>query len=224
MGQPVTVACDGRCEKAWGSHRRPRLQLGYALADFAYLADDELGDAPVDPGTHEGDEAKPTSPEQRLNKWCVRECERSVMVDRNDEATTSIDLPDFSRRRHNMAPSVRRTFTPEIPDTWEPFIGALPIDIDPEKIRWDEDIWSARYRPNPNWNIWIDGGKDLSTWQCTLAQTFPAKDGGLERDHLRLMRDFVETPEQVQAWIDRAVVIAARAEAEDRKRAAEEKT
>ena len=100
---PVAVVCDAKCNKAWGITGRPREQLSEDVDDFAYLSDVELGDAPRDPGTWEGGHGKPVRPEDRMNKWCVRECERSSMYppapgDRFDELV----LKDFSKRRFNM--------------------------------------------------------------------------------------------------------------------------
>ena len=77
-GQPAALACDGACSKAWGINNRPRLQLSDDVDDYEYLSDNDLGDAPLDPGTYEGGCAKPVDDSQRLNKWCVRECERCV--------------------------------------------------------------------------------------------------------------------------------------------------
>src|ERR1043166_4419706 len=82
-GQRAKVACDGNCSKAWGNSRRPRVQLSDNVDDYAFLADGERGDAPVEPGTYEGlaMEAKPTNatgPDD-VNRWCVRECERMAM-------------------------------------------------------------------------------------------------------------------------------------------------
>lgn len=59
----MRVMCDRNCGKAWGINARPRVQLSDDPDDFAYLADDELDDAPVDPGTREGDVAKPLTPD-----------------------------------------------------------------------------------------------------------------------------------------------------------------
>ena len=107
FGNPRTVACDGNCRKAWGICARPKLKLGDDDDDFAWLADDELGDAPADPGTYEGDHAKPESPND-MNKWCSRECERSDVVDRG----APIKLHDFSQRllnqpwKHGETPNV----------------------------------------------------------------------------------------------------------------------
>ena len=58
FGQKTRIACDGKCEKAWGINNRPRVQLDKNnIDDFAYLSDDELGIAPVNPGTYEGYDA-----------------------------------------------------------------------------------------------------------------------------------------------------------------------
>ena len=89
-GQTAKVACDEKCNKAWGN-KRPRVFLdineteiftsfdpdidGVDPDNFAYCSDDELGDAPINPGTYEGfeDAAKPSNKEEIGNKWCVRE-------------------------------------------------------------------------------------------------------------------------------------------------------
>ena len=98
-GQPAVVDCDRKCRKAWGMNNRPRTQLSDDPDDYVFLADGELGKAPKDPGTCEGGEAKPgnkhTGP---LNKWCVRECERCVMADPNEELV----LPDFDNPKPNI--------------------------------------------------------------------------------------------------------------------------
>lgn len=111
FGQPATHACDGKCSKAWGRNGgRPRVQIGDHVDDYAYLADDELGEAPVDPGTYEGDHAKPAHAKgpDDINKWCVRECERSWMnpPGRPDAVP---ELPDFSGRFYNIAPHRRES-------------------------------------------------------------------------------------------------------------------
>jgi hypothetical protein len=113
FGQPATHACDGICTKAWGINGRPSIPSRAERdasdnPDYAFLADDELGEAPVDPGTYEGGHAKPimaTGPEH-INKWCIRECERSWMSPRGqpDAAPT---LPNFSTRLYNIAPNKR---------------------------------------------------------------------------------------------------------------------
>lgn len=107
--QPCTVACDGKCSKAWGINQRPRKYLsgdpdeaetakewGRRADDFVWFADDELGEAPEDPGTYEGGHAKPLGPHE-MNKWCTRECERSVLVGRGEPIT----LRDFDNPTPN---------------------------------------------------------------------------------------------------------------------------
>lgn len=69
--------------------------------DYAYLADDELGDAPEDPGTYEGDDAKPINKIGIPNKWCVRQCERCAMS-HPGEWNKPLPLPDFSNRVYNI--------------------------------------------------------------------------------------------------------------------------
>ena len=94
------LACDGNCAKAWGT-RRPHIQLSDDIDDVVYMADWELGDAPSDPGSYEGVHGKPdigNGPE-RQNKWCARECERSVYVPPDQEPTAA--LPNYSRRIFN---------------------------------------------------------------------------------------------------------------------------
>lgn len=103
-GKTRLLACDGRCEKAWGINRRPREELDPDNPDnFAWLADHELDTAPEDPGTYEGDEAKPAPDKKLESKWCARECERSVIVDPGADVT----LCDFSQRYYNRKPHTR---------------------------------------------------------------------------------------------------------------------
>jgi hypothetical protein len=101
FGQPGVVICDARCDKAWGINHRPQVQFSDDPDDTAFLSDAELGEAPADPGTYEGGCAKPTEPSERLNKWCVRECERSAMSKsgRGDEV---VEARDFSCRLYNQ--------------------------------------------------------------------------------------------------------------------------
>lgn len=127
FGQACTLACDANCAKAWGINNRPQIYVddpeqkvyGHGFTDSRYpqtnvnwdmddhadLADGELGVAPINPGTYEGGHAKPQSEGERLNKWCARECERSVIVDEGE----AIELPDYSVRRYNKAPHTRET-------------------------------------------------------------------------------------------------------------------
>lgn len=99
FGKELVLTCDAMCWKAWGINNRPQVQLSEDPDDFEYLADDELGEAPTDPGTYEGMDmqGKPTRPTERLNKWCARECERSVKVEPGKE----YGLPSFVQRLRN---------------------------------------------------------------------------------------------------------------------------
>lgn len=97
--QPMIVSCDRKCHKAWGSISRPSIPLSDDPDDVVFLADDELGDAPADPGEYEGGHGKPRSPDHFPNKWCVRACERCVMH-RPDEPPKRAH--DWSQRLFNM--------------------------------------------------------------------------------------------------------------------------
>jgi hypothetical protein len=94
----VTLACDGKCGKAWGLSNRPKIEFDpNEPDDVAWLADSELSDAPVQPGTWEGGHGKPRDPSQ-MNKWCARECERSGIF----EPGEPIMLTDYSTRHYNQ--------------------------------------------------------------------------------------------------------------------------
>lgn len=90
-GKRCVLACDGKCHKAWGANNRPRIAFDDE-DNYAYLPDDDVLEAPIDPGTYEGTDGKPRTPEPRLNKWCARECERSVIT----EVGKPIVLREFS--------------------------------------------------------------------------------------------------------------------------------
>lgn len=97
FGQNVVLSCDGKCSKAWGMQCRPRVQVDPSNDDsFFWPSDNELGEAPGDPGTYEGECAKPENPDG-MNKWCARQCERSRISDPGRPKP----LPDFSRRLYN---------------------------------------------------------------------------------------------------------------------------
>ena len=113
--QTAAVVCDENCAKAWGRSKRPlRYFSGDPMADglsakeqdrrrddYVYLSDSDLGQAPVDPGTTEGDHRKPRTLEQRMNKWCVRECERCAMSEPG-QWREALALPDLENPRPNM--------------------------------------------------------------------------------------------------------------------------
>ena len=100
-GKRFLLVCDNRCDKAWGHNQREKVMLGKEGDDeyddnYEYLADDELGTAPIHPGSSEGGQIKPQDDENKLNKWCCRECERSQMIPMDSP------LYDFSKRVKNI--------------------------------------------------------------------------------------------------------------------------
>jgi hypothetical protein len=100
-GQPAKVNCDGRCDKAWGHNSRPKIYDPKGDEnDYYEPADHELGTAPTDPGTYEGDHAKPLSPDDFPNKWCVRECER-CNISEPGKSAEPLEVKDWSRRHSN---------------------------------------------------------------------------------------------------------------------------
>lgn len=101
FGQPAKVNCDRNCAKAWGINNRPKVQLSDDPDDYEFLADHELGDAPKDPGTYEGRDAKPLSPDVFPNRWCIRECERCAMS-HPEQWDLPLELPSFAERRPNI--------------------------------------------------------------------------------------------------------------------------
>lgn len=102
FGIKAKIVCDQKCNKAWGINSRPKLEFDEnEPEDYAFLADDELGKAPEDPGTYECNCGKPTDKNQIPNKWCVRECERSA-ISKPYESHLPLELPDFSKRFYNL--------------------------------------------------------------------------------------------------------------------------
>ena len=99
--QPAKIGCDEKCNKAWGSAGRPKIQLSDNEDDYVFLADGELGEAPVNPGTYEGEHAKPLTLAEAPNKWCARACER-LSMSKPGESDQPLKLKDFSRRRYNF--------------------------------------------------------------------------------------------------------------------------
>lgn len=92
-GDYIALACDGKCEKAFGINHRPKVILDENNEDdYYFLADHEVGIAPVDTGVYEGGHAKPT--DKQHNKWCWRECERSVKGGNK--------IQSFDGRRYNI--------------------------------------------------------------------------------------------------------------------------
>jgi hypothetical protein len=99
FGKPMIIGCDGECAKAWGVSNRPRVQISENPDDYYFLADSEVGTAPDDPGTYEGGHGKPTHSDERLNKWCSRQCERCVSA----RVGSALSFPNFLVRRYNIA-------------------------------------------------------------------------------------------------------------------------
>lgn len=125
-GFRVRFVCDRKCEKAWGMNSRPRKEMvevsqeGLELMTEAsifrgddlheYLADGELGEAPENPGTYEGDDRKPLPPVDSHNRWCVRECERCETADPGKP----LYVHDFSRRVPNLQVEYLAQHHPEL--------------------------------------------------------------------------------------------------------------
>jgi hypothetical protein len=101
FGRPLVIACDGKCEKAFGRNGRPYIQLSEDKDDICWLHDGEVEVAPESGKTNvysEGGHMKPSTPDEKLNKWCFRECERCVSV----EPGEPIKLKDWSKRVYNQ--------------------------------------------------------------------------------------------------------------------------
>lgn len=129
FGEKAVVACDMKCNKAWGIPGRPHIYLqdpkqeiyglgykegmlwmddeGFDENDIVFLSDDELGDAPYETGTWEGGHGKPTIEEMKKydhNKWCVRACERCGITEKGNP-DGEIKIKDWSKRRYNIPSS-----------------------------------------------------------------------------------------------------------------------
>jgi hypothetical protein len=120
FGNPVILACDGRCDKAWGICCRPKKYFFAGSTDprqllkgeqpedyddYVYLSDSELHTAPEKPGTWEAEGTKPSGtplgPEDifKMNRWCARQCERSRLLKLGEP----IALPDFETCEPNKS-------------------------------------------------------------------------------------------------------------------------
>lgn len=99
----MILACDKKCDKAWGISKRKNILLDIEDEDdIAFLSDNELGVAPLNPGTYEGGDGKPIDECELLNKWCCRECERSSLFN-IDEEDIDKKLKDFSNRLYSIS-------------------------------------------------------------------------------------------------------------------------
>ncbi len=101
FGAPAIVRCDENCAKAWGINSRPSVKLSDDPDDFAWLPDNELEIAPIDPGTMEGEDRKPIDLLNIPNKWCVRECERCIMS-HPDKYNDPKKVRDLNKRVYNQ--------------------------------------------------------------------------------------------------------------------------
>ena len=125
FGRTTKVICDNNCRKAWGICLRPSIYFnalgvpvgvrteqgmgGFEPEDWdndAYIPDYLLGEAPDNPGTSEGFQYKPSWKDNdpaKINKWCVRQCERNAMeCHPDDPRQVSLELPDFNDYRFNI--------------------------------------------------------------------------------------------------------------------------
>lgn len=99
FGKKVIVCCDGNCKKAWGVNSRPRIPLSDIEDDYWALPDNQLGEAPADPGTYEDGHAKPLDASHFPNKWCVRQCER---CERSESASIQPEPHRWTHGEYNM--------------------------------------------------------------------------------------------------------------------------
>lgn len=100
FGRPLIIACDGKCEYAFGVNGRPYKQLSEDPDDIVWLSDEEAGLAPVSGKTctiAEGNDCKPSNEHEVLNRWCYRECERCVGAEPGEK----IELKDWNSRVYN---------------------------------------------------------------------------------------------------------------------------
>jgi hypothetical protein len=101
-GQQVLLRCDGRCDKAFGINGRPQRSLSDDEDDYVFLSDAEVGEAPppgktvgMSEGGHMKPSATPLTDPSQMNKWCARECERSILTETNEP------IPDLSNPQPN---------------------------------------------------------------------------------------------------------------------------
>ena len=105
FGEQVVLACDGRCDKAWGINGRARVLLSTKDDDHVLVPDSALGAAPPPGqtvGVAEGNDCKPSAVPLtdggRMNKWCARECERGGIY----KLSEPLSLRDLENPRTNI--------------------------------------------------------------------------------------------------------------------------
>jgi hypothetical protein len=108
--KPCLVVCDQKCTKAWGHNGgRPELSRDEDDEDnVVWLGDNEVDLAPesgIIEGIIAGEGGRPTEPPQKHNRWCVRECERSSIIDPGQP----IACADWTQRIYNQPWKHRRT-------------------------------------------------------------------------------------------------------------------
>lgn len=93
LGRQAILICDKNCAQAWGLNSRPTFEV----EGRKFWIKDGEQISPNNPGTEEGGHVKPAGGQDhyKLNKWCARECERSVIV----HCGESFILPDWSTSR-----------------------------------------------------------------------------------------------------------------------------
>jgi hypothetical protein len=118
FNQHEILACDGRCDKAWGINGRPRRELSDHPDDYVYIGDDDLGTAPSPDKTvvvSEGSHGKPSAvalieaDSERMNKWCARQCERSKLF-KPHQLLLESSLPNLQHPLPNL--ELRRAGAP----------------------------------------------------------------------------------------------------------------
>lgn len=100
FGQELKIACDEKCNKAFGIINRPRINLDENdFDDYVFLSDDEIGEAPKKPCSMEEGNIKPSDTRLAPNNWCIQECERCEIA----EINLKLKLPNFSKRVYNIS-------------------------------------------------------------------------------------------------------------------------
>lgn len=104
-GKRLALVCDGRCDKAWGINGRPKTMLGKHEDDFVWKPDANLGAAPgpgqtvvLSEGGHMKPSAVPLTSAERMNKWCLRECERADSFEEGE----AVVVRDLSNPKPNI--------------------------------------------------------------------------------------------------------------------------
>ena len=170
--KPSVVACDGKCGKAWGINTRQKMHLDSSDPDdYYFFSDGELGEAPARPQTSEGGDMKPVGATSGadMNKWCTRECCRSVIV----RAGEPVVLTDFSHRLYNQPDKHRDTPNHELPaEVPAPFDRYLQAGRDAYEA-FVEAMGEGGDRPG-----WYDlSEKEQQAWRSVVVQIWEGVHG-----------------------------------------------